>query len=668
MKKVLVLFLVTVLIFSACSVKTDNVESNSAQFSAYLFYEVEYGDVKAFCGDDKGGLYVVASPFGEPCSLIYFDENGAEISSNELTYSTVNDMLFYDNRLYIAYSGYKVDYGTGSFVDVFDMETGEGSQCCYFQNLSTVKSIAMIDGEIVAAGTDTKKTGMKCTYLWSGREEVTYQGTAIYMQSGKEIETSFPMEMCTLENGLLIYGCDNENGYYFRKYEKGELSEPVYTEQLGKIKGLAGFGDNSFVTQSVNRSGYETLLAGNADTGSAAEIFTNVFVTGEYPEIKTKGDLCWFINNVSGKIERISLPAYYKGNQTIRMLCSFHSDGTPFTCGYNIETEKYGNEELALKILSQDRDYDICYVNSRAGAAGNIRDKGSFYPLNDTKGVEEYLDKLFPYLKDACITENGEIWCIPVTIDGQVHFYNEENIVKTGFDLQNMTMEQYFDYIGYMKAEGLSDKACRDSWTFSEMVLLKYIAEYDSFDTPVFSETAQLIKSRFNCMNADGTIDTTEFVDLSSKLQQKFLKGDVSGIYSEMHMLRISGRFYYLWNENMRAAPMPYYENGGKNLVNVIFIAVNPSSDNLSASLDYISSLADYIGSQTDTFMLSDKEMYSDTKCADDLYEIFENGIIGYAFPDEIYRTDYMSYLAGEMSLDEFIAEADRKLSAYKGE
>ncbi|MBQ8613292.1 MAG: hypothetical protein IJ416_03665, partial [Ruminiclostridium sp.] len=147
-----------------------------------------------------------------------------------------------------------------------------------------------------------------------------------------------------------------------------------------------------------------------------------------------------------------------------------------------------------------------------------------------------------------------------------------------------------------------------------------------------------------------------------------FLKGDVSGIYSETDMLRIGGRFYYLWNEKMRAAPMPCYENNGKNLVNVIFIAVNPSTDNLSESLDYISALSYYLTSQTDSFMIRDRSMYSDTECADDLYRIFENGIIGYALPDEIYRTDYMSYLAGKISLDEFIAEADRKLSAYKGE
>ena len=350
------------------------------------------------------------------------------------------------------------------------------------------------------------------------------------------------------------------------------------------------------------------------------------------------------------------------------MLCSYHSDGTPFTCGYNIETEKYGNEELALKILSQDRDYDICYVNSRAGAAGNIRDKGSFYPLNDVDGVNEYLDRLFPYIKEACITENGEIWCIPVSIDGYVHFYNEENISKTGFDLQNMTVEQYFDYIDYMKAEGLSEKACRNSLTFSEMLMLKYSAENDSFDTQCFRETAELIKERFNCMNSDGTVNTDEFVISSSKLQQEFLIGDASGIYSETDMLRIGGRFYYLWNDKMRAAPMPCYENNGKNLVNVIFIAVNPSTDNLSESLDYISALSHYLGSRTDSFMIKDRLMYSDTECADDLYGIFENGIIGYAFPDEIYRTDYMSYLAGKISLDEFIAEADRKLSAYKGE
>ena len=102
--------------------------------------------------------------------------------------------------------------------------------------------------------------------------------------------------------------------------------------------------------------------------------------------------------------------------------------------------------------------------------------------------------------------------------------------------------------------------------------------------------------------------------------------------------------------------------------MNVIFIAVNPSTDNLSASLEYISALADYLGNQTDTFMLSDKEMYSDTRCVADVYGIFENGVIGYACPDELYRTDFTRYLSGQLTLDEYITEADRKLSAYLNE
>ena len=566
MRKALALFLVSAFLFSACSAKNESEYSETEQLIAYLSYEVEYNNVKTFCGDDKGGLYVVAAPFEEPCTLTYYDKNGAEIFSKETDYSSVSDMLFYDGRLYLAYNGYKADYGSGAFVDAFDTETGERSLYCCFRNLSSIKNIAILDGKIAAIGTDTAKTGQKCGYMRNGMEEVTYNGTAVYTQDGKEIQTPFPMEMCSAENSLLIYGCDNENGYYFRTYQNDRLSEPVYTDQLGKIKGVAGFGESCFVTQSANSVNYETLLAGNAGEGSTAEIFTNVFITGEYPEVKTFGEFCWFINNVSGKIERIYLPAYYKGNQTIQMLCSLHSDGTPFTCGYNIETEKYGNEELALKILSQDSDYDLCYVNSRAGASGNIRDKGSFYPLNEVKGVQEYLDKLFPYLKDACITADGEIWCIPASIDGYVHFYNEENISKTGFDLQNMTMEQYFDYIDYMKSENLSKQVCRNSWVFSEMALLEYLTEYDSFDTPFFRETAQLIKNRFNCMNPDGTINSSEFIYSSSQLQQEFLKGNVSGIYSEMDMLRISGRFYYLWNKNMRAVPAPDCVDNGKIL------------------------------------------------------------------------------------------------------
>ena len=645
--------------------------------AAYLLYDnVDYTELRAFCGTEEGCLFTVGGT--DQLMLWHYDEEGGLLSEAEFAYNGVSDMIYRDGRLYIAYSGYNEGYGSGVFVDEMDISAGTSEVYCHFPQLSDVKSVCFVGEELIAVGTDPSRISRKCGYMWTGMrgfsaaaQEVEYAGTAIFSYengSVTEIEFDFPFEADSAGEKLIIYGCHSENGYYLRTYSGGRLSEPVYTDQLGGIKSFAAFGEDSYVTQSTNRS-HDLLLAGNATDCSAAEIYPNTFIGGSFRQIKTAGDFCWVRNSDTWTMERLRLSAYYKGNQQIKLLCSEYAYGyEPFSCGYNIQQSVPDGEELALKVLSRDRDYDVCYVNSRDSIAGSLRDKGSFYPLNDVEGVSEYLDSLFPYLREACITEDGEIWCIPVAIDGEVHFYNEENIAETGFDLTDMDMAEYFDYVDYMKQKGLSEKCCRNSWMLVQTSLLKYLAEHDSFDTEEFRSMAELIRTRFNVMNEDGSMSMEDIVHLSSAMQLEFLNNDISGMYSDMSQLNIDGRGYFLWTDETRAAPFPAFSPNGKNLVHVLFVAVNPASDNLEAALDYVSSMTRYIRTQQDTFLLSDSAMYSDIPCVRDMYDIFAEGVVGYSYPTELYDADFKRYLSGEISIDEYISEADRKFSAYLNE
>lgn len=683
-KRFLSCILAAVMLISGCADETLSSgsevipqEQQEALPAAYLLYEnVDYMELRAFCGTDSGELFTVGGT--DELMLRHHDKDGVLLSETAFSYNGVKDIIHRDGRLYIAYSGYNEGYGSGVFVDEMDISTGETSVFCHIPQLSDIKAISFVGEELVAVGYDPAKTALKCGYMWAGMrgvasvaEAVEYAGTAIFACADgevAEIATDFPFEADSAGDKLLIYGCHSENGYYLRTYSGGELSEPVYTNQLGKIKSFAAFGGDSYVTQSSNRS-HDTLLAGNTSDGSAAEIFPNVFVGGSFREIKTAGDYCWIRNSDSWVVERLRLSAYYKGNQQIKLLCSEYAYGhEPFSCGYNILQTIPSDDELALKVLSQDSDYDVCYVNSRDSIAGSLRDKGSFYPLNDVEGVQEYLDVLFPYLKEACITEDGEIWCIPVDIDGEVHFYNEENIAKTGFDLTQMDMTEYFDYVDYMKENGLSAECCRNSWMLVQTSLLKYLAEQDSFDTAEFREMAELIRTRFNIMNEDGSQNNSDIVHLTSAMQLEFLDNNIDSLYSDMSLLNIDGRGYYLWTDDTRAAPFPAYSPNGKSLVHVMFVAVNPATDNLDAALDYVSAMTKYIRTQNDTFMLSDRAMYTDIPCAQDMYDIFADGVVGYAYPAELYDSDFKRYLSGQISIDEYITEADRKLSAYLNE
>ena len=112
---------------------------------------------------------------------------------------------------------------------------------------------------------------------------------------------------------------------------------------------------------------------------------------------------------------------------------------------------------------------------------------------------------------------------------------------------------------------------------------------------------------------------------------------------------------------------MPVPESG-KNIAVCAFLCVNPYSDRLSETLAYIENIVSTMSDQRNSYMLSDKGTYESSALAQDLYSIYENGEIYFQIPTEIYWEDFDRYCNDELSLDEFINEADRKLSAYLNE
>ena len=88
----------------------------------------------------------------------------------------------------------------------------------------------------------------------------------------------------------------------------------------------------------------------------------------------------------------------------------------------------------------------------------------------------------------------------------------------------------------------------------------------------------------------------------------------------------------------------------------------------LSETLVFIENIVNTMSSVRNSCMLADQSTYEDTAFARDLYSIYQNGEICFQIPTEIYAEDFERYCADEITLDKFIAEADRKLSAYLNE
>ena len=113
---------------------------------------------------------------------------------------------------------------------------------------------------------------------------------------------------------------------------------------------------------------------------------------------------------------------------------------------------------------------------------------------------------------------------------------------------------------------------------------------------------------------------------------------------------------------------MPKMEEGMANVGILTFLMVNPQSENLEDALQYISDFSKYMLKQKDSFLLADETTYTDTPFTKDCYDVYANGAIQFEMDFSIYVDQLLAYADGEMTLEDMVAEMERRRKVYVGE
>ena len=66
--------------------------------------------------------------------------------------------------------------------------------------------------------------------------------------------------------------------------------------------------------------------------------------------------------------------------------------------------------------------------------------------------------------------------------------------------------------------------------------------------------------------------------------------------------------------------------------------------------------------------MIKDIGTYTDTEFTKDVYKVFENAQIMFTMDYSLYMDGFERYVAGEITLDEYVADTERKLKMYLNE
>lgn len=671
LKKYIAVFLMAVLFLFSCGCdKSEEIDKTETDADNEAFvYEQSIGVTHMAAAGDT--LYTLSSDEEDFKAVISaFSPDGKKISSTvfpDFEAYDIKRICADENGVYAAARS-----SNGFSVYALDMKKGAAEPVCELKELDSIEKIGVYDKKLYWLGKCrdeaepigplfTTKEGTRISYQDGGEKM-----GCVDLKSGENIfsDIDFPVTFSVSSDGVTVYAFDGESSYYFSDYANS--SEKKYTNKLTLINDFEFFGKNGVFAFLGGEEFHGVLPVSKADGESGV----NIAAVGVYiSEICGSETGCIWLNtadtNISGeyRIKRYDLSDLVITNKPIRVISSEYVEA-PFLPGSEIQLNQLSGEGFALKVLSLDKSYDAVMISSDQSVANDVKEKDCFYPLNDVAGVPEYLERCFPYIKEAVTDSEGNIHMLPIAVEIPMIVYNEKNCSENGIVFPT-ELEPFTQMV--RQASTVSEYyGCLRYWIV-ETQLIGYLSENSSFDTEEFRSLAVLLKEKCTENIFKGNFDLYPALMTAqySRRDKYYMDIYENALFTQLTSYK--EQITLLNDENLRAAPMPA-AGSGKNVAFCTFICVNPYSDRLPEILTFIENLVSEMSERQNSCMLADKSTYSSTAYAQDIYDIYENGEICFQIPIEIYYENFNKFCADEISLDKFISEADRKLSAYLNE
>lgn len=636
-----------------------------------------------------GNLYAIPMDYDEDsfeakeARIVVFDDSGEEI--REIILKDIYSLSCFDisdDVIYLVDEDTELSEETDEWVHTVDLysadiNTGETEKLYSFPGLANtfyaMSKIRVTGDKVYWMGVKDNYTSFSDMLQLNSDFSVgfTYSGYAVGcydMSNGTNTvsDIPYPVSFSERDGRVIVYGYEKNKGYCF--YDLVDESVLCYTDKLYDMTDFELINndlDFVFVAHNYN----DTLsFSGLDDTSGVIQLDDNLSVSG----VSAEGDhvcVMSYVNALSNKVYKYSADVS-TADPPIRVITSVADNliNPLFGCGYQIRTDLLDNDGFALTVLSLDKSYDLVMVDTNSTYSSNIRSKGSFYPLTDVPGVKEYIDSCFPFIKEAAADENGDIWMLPVDASVLALAYNQKNCEDIGITFPK-NIEEFFG-----ETENISGYYDCGKYYLLYSLLNSYLSENDSFDTDTFRQLAVTLRenNRAEIFNGDsGLLPSALSMHKASVLSGVEFPGSsyYEDIYDKMLFTTVSDlsrQRELVGDENLLAAAMPSVN--GKNIATCMFICVNPYSEHLEETLLFIERMATRLANTENSFALTDKSTYSGDPYTQSLYAVYENAEITFNIPWDIYYGDFLSYLEGGVKLEDFITEANRKLSAYLNE
>lgn len=648
MKKIAV-FIACAILLCGCqsTASKQNSELSMELYEAYLEeFEYPIKDPMIFSADEQGEIVCIDSDFD---TVRRYSSEGVLTAEFPIPEGISIKGLACNERIFFLGAGVEKKIILGEL-------TSEGVNELYSIESDTMNNrlSLVLSGDKIyfsAVGAEPKYIDYpNGLYRHNGLVAYSYD-----LESGKCEEICEIVSFAKSEKGAMFYCCDSD-GFYFVDYD-GSFGERHYSK-LRDLYAFCPIGENVIVYPGEDRSVKATLLSGEV---SSDLIEANAF--GTCPFALSSGTLIYNSADLLGEhsvIRRINPQNYIKNLKPINIIMAVDYGDVAAANGYTINKQVISEEELALKLLAKDTDWDAAVIYSRQTFVAQISLNGFFQPLDE----QEYLDACQICVKDICETENGKMWALPLGVHINCIVYNKEKCDEYGIDFSEITTEDFLEKTRQLcEDETLRGTWVDVNWQYLNETLLndciyncapdgeqfRNIMEALNKNANILTE-AEYMQGRVEKILEDGSI----IVALNNSLDGRpddFLYQTTAGYSEAMYRLRL--------NPDFSVAKIPFE---GANTGYCMLLVVNPYAPNLEETLELVSDLAKE--------RLTEMSEYSDVDSEGkrQLDEVYDNSEIIMGIPDEIYREDFWAYLADQMTLDEFASEVKRKMAIFLNE
>lgn len=645
------------IIFSFAACKKVKIESGVPLQEVLIEYPMD--NVQAFTARNDGMVFLITieQPIDEFMSGYKFYQYNIEgkcVDEYELgKYSYIQAIAAQENKDIVYFIGQEDSNALCLFA--FHLTTRQIDKLCEFPYFKEIKKMICTDSRIYVLGQRQRVEIVKqgtSEYDFSAEEKLIYY--SIDDQELYDLGFEFPINMALGEGEtIVVLGYLAENGYCLMEYD------PV-SDTMKIKKRLDAYKFDDFVVCNEGKSliyGYVNNPHGlvKADYNNMeleVELYEYVDQNGINEFVWYAGERVYCMDSISKHLISFPLDAVQRQNKELRLISELPS-ASPYGCGYVIDWVNMSWDKIVLKTLAQDRDYDLCMGSSSYAGSYAMKNSDSFYPLNDVPGIEEYMERCFPYVREAATKESGAIWMLPFTVWTSGVVVQEDQLEQTGISLwDNMTYMEFAELI-----RGLSEE---------EKNLIDLSSYYlsNSFAQQYFwHNTSVKENSFFTCMES--------LRELYEIFPPKLALWERVPCMSETFGMDIFDDITFTLSRyegsQARVYSFPRGKSTDKNMLGCYFLAVNPNSTRLKETLSYLADLIAYLMERDDIWYFKDFQT-EPSSFAEQVYGLYQDGEIPFAIDKDVYETGFEEALNGELPLEKYIEDTDRKLQMYLGE